>query len=164
MGENHGDWKTVETRDEFSYEDCEPAADRAHFASGLSLLLDERHVFGLVSRRHRLAGTCSTKITLIIRYTITLPARTPFSLRVQLRSLTCARLTWNSCVGRCYQSESFELSYRLLTVVATSGSLVSDVIFSFLNRRTSKYSRNEVKYFDLTIKSTNETNSSIDAN
>lgn len=163
-GKNHGAWKTVETRDEFSYEDCEPAADRADFASGLSLLLDERHVFGLVSRRHRLAGTRSTKITLIIRYTITLPARTPFSLHVQLWSLTCARLTWNSCVGRCYQSDSFQLSYQLLTVVATSGSLVSDVIFSFLNRRTSKYSRNEVKYFDLTIKSINETNSSRDTN
>lgn len=95
-------------------------------------------------------------------YAITLPARTPFSLHVQLWSLTCAWLTWNSRVGRCYQSESFELSYRLLTVVATGGSLVSDVIFSFLNRRTSKCSRNGVKYFDLTIKPTNETNSSRD--
>ena len=41
-----------------------PRADRADFASGLPLLLDGRHVFGLVSRRYDAAGTwSSTKIT-----------------------------------------------------------------------------------------------------
>lgn len=40
-----------------------PRTDRADFASGLSLLLDERHVFGSVSPRYYVVGTwCSTKI------------------------------------------------------------------------------------------------------
>lgn len=49
-GWNHGGLENGGFETNFRARTARLGANRAHFASGLSLLLDERHVFGLVSR------------------------------------------------------------------------------------------------------------------